>query len=72
MKHMKRALILTLISGLSFGFVLGVWYERAKPPLVCMEDMPCWDCKTMGNEICGPDYEPDSEMLNLDEGVSGE
>lgn len=20
----------------------------------CEEDMPCWDCKTMGNHICGP------------------
>ena len=20
----------------------------------CMEDMPCWDCETMGNRICGP------------------
>lgn len=19
----------------------------------CHEDMPCWDCKTMGNHICG-------------------
>lgn len=27
------------------------------PPLVierCEEDMPCWDCTTMGNRICGP------------------
>lgn len=23
-------------------------------PLVrCEEDMPCWDCHTMGNRICG-------------------
>lgn len=20
----------------------------------CVEDMACWDCETMGNEICGP------------------
>ena len=20
----------------------------------CREDMPCWDCATMGNRICGP------------------
>jgi PBP1b-binding outer membrane lipoprotein LpoB len=20
---------------------------------VCHEDMPCWDCETMGNGICG-------------------
>lgn len=23
-------------------------------PERCEEDMPCWDCKTMGNTICGP------------------
>lgn len=22
-------------------------------PVICEEDMPCWDCKTMGNKICG-------------------
>jgi hypothetical protein len=24
---------------------------------VCMEDMPCWDCDTMGNMVCGPEQE---------------
>lgn len=33
--------------------------ETAKPVAVatepvCMEDEPCWDCKTMENKICGP------------------
>ena len=23
-------------------------------PLPCEEDDPCWDCTTMGNQICGP------------------
>lgn len=22
--------------------------------ITCQEDMPCWDCETMGNGICGP------------------
>lgn len=22
-------------------------------PVPCEEDMPCWDCETMGNGICG-------------------
>jgi hypothetical protein len=22
--------------------------------ITCQEDMPCWDCTTMGNKICGP------------------
>ena len=26
----------------------------AVPVAVCHEDEPCWDCKTMGNKICGP------------------
>lgn len=21
----------------------------------CWEDEPCWDCETMGNQICGPE-----------------
>lgn len=21
---------------------------------VCVEDMDCWECKTMGNKLCGP------------------
>jgi hypothetical protein len=21
---------------------------------VCVEDMPCWNCTTMGNRTCGP------------------
>ncbi len=26
----------------------------------CEEDQPCWDCETMGNQVCGPiDYVPD-------------
>lgn len=23
----------------------------------CQEDEPCWDCRTMGNRICGPESE---------------
>lgn len=23
-------------------------------PAPCQEDQPCWDCRTMGNRICGP------------------
>jgi hypothetical protein len=26
-----------------------------EPAPVCYEDMPCWDCSTMGNRICGLD-----------------
>jgi hypothetical protein len=27
--------------------------ETGPKPLVCTEDMACWDCTTMGNENCG-------------------
>jgi hypothetical protein len=29
-----------------------------EPPPVCEEDMPCWDCETMGNKECGPVVPP--------------
>jgi len=25
---------------------------------ICEEDMPCWDCSTMGNKVCGPTATP--------------
>jgi len=28
--------------------------QRVHAPITCQEDMPCWDCRTMGNRICGP------------------
>lgn len=28
----------------------GQWSTHA----TCFEDMPCWDCSTMGNRTCGP------------------
>jgi hypothetical protein len=24
---------------------------------VCQEDMPCWDCHSMGNRLCGNEIE---------------
>lgn len=24
-----------------------------RPSVACLEDMPCWDCHTDGNRICG-------------------
>lgn len=26
----------------------------ASPAARCQEDAPCWDCRTMGNRVCGP------------------
>lgn len=38
------------------------------PAVECIEDMPCWDCSTMGNHICGPDdARPQLVAITLDE-----
>jgi hypothetical protein len=29
------------------------FWDAAPVSSVCEEDMPCWDCKTMGNRLCG-------------------
>jgi hypothetical protein len=40
--------------GLMFGAVAqGVWSDD-RTQKTCWEDQPCWDCRTMGNRICGP------------------
>lgn len=28
-------------------------FERTGRTTTCFEDQPCWDCKTMGNKVCG-------------------
>lgn len=49
----RFTLLMFFLAVLSLGYTIGVWYERAKPPVVCFEDEPCFDCATMGNLICG-------------------
>ena len=34
------------------------------PSTQCEEDEPCWDCTTMGNQICGPTSTPASLPTN--------
>ncbi len=29
------------------------YFEHQTTVTRCVEDMPCWDCHTMGNRICG-------------------
>ena len=47
-----------LILGIAFLVcVFGPEYDGrggTTPPATCNEDMPCWDCETMGNRQCGP------------------
>ena len=33
----------------------------------CEEDMPCWDCETMGNRVCGPIDDSESAWTVWDE-----
>jgi hypothetical protein len=45
--------------------VTGIAFDRTNPNEIklikCEEDMPCWDCSTMGNKVCGPTF---TEMLS--------
>lgn len=46
-----------VLGGFFLGSVLD-WTEskagvRLGEQVTCEEDMPCWDCETMGNRICG-------------------
>lgn len=45
---------LAVVTILAAILVIGVVaVKSAGPEYGCMEDMPCWDCETMGNRICG-------------------
>lgn len=33
---------------------------------VCVEDMDCWDCSSMGNLVCGPDVDYPLEGIESD------
>jgi hypothetical protein len=37
----------------------------------CVEDMPCWDCRTMGNGICGTDIATGPNAYEHGEYVGG-
>lgn len=43
---------LSLLAGGMFTVIEAKFQEATVA--VCFEDMPCWDCETMGNFICGP------------------
>jgi len=47
------------LATLAVLLALAAWNDAQVPTTpptttVCMEDMPCWDCNTMGNLVCGP------------------
>lgn len=39
-----------MLAAVLAGAILAVPGELSSP---CLEDMPCWDCSSMGNGICG-------------------
>lgn len=43
---------LTVLVSLVAIFILAL-PACGSTPVRCTEDMPCWDCTTMGNKICG-------------------
>lgn len=46
------------------------------PASTCEENQPCWDCRTMGNPLCGSDYatwdEPNAAMPSGYERIYGQ
>lgn len=37
----------------SAALIITLVYEHQSARADCFEDMPCWDCTTMGNRLCG-------------------
>lgn len=52
---MRYHLVTGLIGAIAFAGLLLVPQPEPVPTQVCVEDMACWDCETMGNKICGKD-----------------
>lgn len=44
-------MIAALITAAMLAMGAGGTAQAAKRP--CVEDMPCWNCHTMGNRVCG-------------------
>ena len=42
-----------LVISVAFGFLPGPGEPAFLSVDECLEDMPCWDCASMGNLICG-------------------
>lgn len=48
------ALVAVTILSLVLAGALAVGAFHDQPTTACQEDEACWDCRTMGNRICGP------------------
>lgn len=53
MRLIKLVLVLIFLLVTLWG-LQGLYGEDVTSSQTCQEDDPCWDCRTMGNLICGP------------------
>lgn len=63
--NVVRGWSVAILAGILVGFALPVGLcvpddppARYQPRIVHAEDDPGWDCRTMGNRICGPTQAP--------------
>ena len=47
---MKRVITAALAALGVFAYL-----SLPQPDPICFEDMPCWDCSSMGNQLCKGD-----------------
>jgi hypothetical protein len=60
MTRRTRKLRALLFAGLLTLTGWAMWEANTRPELGqvdCVEDLPCWNCRTMGNRLCGPESE---------------
>lgn len=43
------------LTTITIGMPLALQPVFMQADQICMEDEACWDCASMGNEVCGPD-----------------
>jgi hypothetical protein len=53
---MIRLLVISIAAALLLVPLIGnaIDHEQRTHAPTCQEDMSCWDCRTMGNHLCGP------------------
>jgi hypothetical protein len=49
----KRNTILIIVTSIVFLIIALNFTVFNQSSFRCQEDMPCWNCETMGNHICG-------------------
>lgn len=62
LRHTGIALIAVAALGAGILLTSGAPTKWDEPPKVLQEDDPGWDCRTMGNRICGLKWYDPSEI----------